>query len=62
LVWILLATLIVSAIFFLMVFRQASRAEERLRLLVVKLEGRISRRYGAKLVPPDQPGAQEDAE
>ena len=45
-VWILLATLIVSAIFFLMVFRQASRAEERLRLLVVKLEGRISRRYG----------------
>ncbi|MEK7393609.1 MAG: hypothetical protein AAB214_13705 [Fibrobacterota bacterium] len=61
-VWILLATLIVSAIFFLMVFRQASRAEERLRLLVVKLEGRISHRYGARLVPPDKGAAEEDTQ
>jgi len=62
LVWILLGTLIVSAIFFLMVFRQVSRAEERLRSIVVRLESRISRRYGAKLVPPDKAGSEEESE
>lgn len=51
-VWILLGTLIVSVAFFLMVFRQISRTEERLRTLVVQAESRISRKYGAKLVIP----------
>lgn len=53
-VWILLGTLVVSVVFFLMVFRQVSRAEERLRTLVVQTESRISRKYGAKLVIPGQ--------
>lgn len=51
-VWILLATLVVSIAFFLMVFRQVSRTEERLRHLVISTESRISKKYGAKLVPP----------
>jgi hypothetical protein len=62
LVWILLATLVVSIAFFLMVFRQVSRTEERLRKLVVQTESRISRKYGAKLVPPGKGETQEDEE
>jgi len=62
LVWILLATLVVSITFFLMVFRQVSRTEERLRMLVVKTESRISRKYGAKLVPPGKDDSAEDEE
>lgn len=55
--WIILGALVVSATFYLMVFRQVSRSEERLRGLVVKTEARISRRFRAKLVAPN-----EDAE
>lgn len=61
-VWILLATLVVSITFFLMVFRQVSRTEEQLRMLVVKLESRISKKYGAKLVPPGSSESPEDDE
>ncbi len=53
-VWILLAALVVSGSFFLMVFRQVSRTEERLRKLVVHAETRISRKYGARLVWPEE--------
>jgi hypothetical protein len=62
LVWILLATLVVSIAFFLIVFRQVSRTEERLRMLVVKTESRISKKYGAKLVPPGKGDSSEDQE
>ena len=59
-VWILLATLMVAVVFFLMLFRQVSRTEEKLRTLVVKTEARISRKYGAKLVVPN--GEEPDEE
>lgn len=59
-VWILLATLLISMVFFLIVFRQVSRTEERLRLMVVQVESRISRKYGAKLVPPGTAEASEE--
>lgn len=58
-VWILLGTLVVSSAFFLMVFRQVSRTEERLREMVVKAESRISRKYGARLVPPGKGEGEE---
>lgn len=61
-VWILLATLVVSIAFFLVVFRQVSRTEERLRKLVVQTESRISKKYGAKLVPPGKGEDTEDEE
>ncbi len=51
-VWILLGALLIIVIFFMMVFRLVSRTEERLRELVVRTELTLSRRYGAKLVPP----------
>lgn len=50
--WIVLGALVVSAAFYLMVLRQVSRCEERLRSLVVSTEARLSRRYKAKLVAP----------
>lgn len=59
-VWILLGTLLVSIVFFLMVFRQVSRTEERLRNLVVQTESRISKKYGAKLVVPGQSEATDE--
>jgi Mg2+/citrate symporter len=60
--WILLGALIVSGIFFLMVLKQVLGTEERLRLLVVESETRISKRYNAKLVPPgSEQGEQGEA-
>ena len=55
--WIVLGVLVVTAVFLLMVFRQVSRSEERLRSLVIRTEARLSKRYRAKLVAPaeDQP-------
>ncbi|MBK9576097.1 MAG: hypothetical protein IPK50_23220 [Fibrobacterota bacterium] len=50
--WIILGALVVSASFYLMVFRQVSRSEERLRAMVIANEARISRRFKAKLVAP----------
>ncbi|MBK8802987.1 MAG: hypothetical protein IPN71_13225 [Fibrobacteres bacterium] len=56
--WIILGALVASASFYLMVLRQVSRSEERLRALVVRTEARISRRFKAKLVAPsDEPEA-----
>jgi len=57
--WILFGALLLSAAFFLMVLRQVLRSEERLRLLVVRTESRISKRYHAKLVPPADPGTRK---
>jgi hypothetical protein len=57
--WILLGALIVSGIFFLMVLKQVLGTEERLRLLVVSNEARLSRRYRARLVPPGGEEGQE---
>ena len=59
--WILLGALLLSATFFLMVFRQILRTEERLRHLVMDTETRISKRYRAKLIPPQSqvPEAEE---
>ncbi len=57
--WILLGALVLSATFFLMVFRQILRTEERLRTLVLHTETRISKRYGAKLIPPQNIQAEE---
>lgn len=51
--WILFGALLVSGTFFLMVLRQILRTEERLRGIVVRNETRISKRYRAKLVPPE---------
>ncbi len=59
-VWILLATLLVSVAFFLVVFRQVSHTEERLRNLVVRAELSISKKFGAKLIPPGK--ATDDSE
>ena len=50
--WILFGALLLSAAFFLMVLRQILRTEERLRLLVLDTETRISKRYRARLIPP----------
>ncbi len=59
-VWILLGTLVVSVAFFLTIFRQVSRTEERLRLMVVRTESKISQKYGAKLVPPGKGEEEEE--
>ena len=57
--WILFGALLLSAAFFLIVLRQILRTEERLRTLVLDTEMRISKRYRAKLVPPQTPEAEE---
>ena len=59
--WILFGALLLSAAFFLMVLRQILRTEERLRKLVLDTETRISKRYRAKLIPP-QAQVPEDEE
>lgn len=51
--WIVLGALVVSATFYLMVLRQVSRCEERLRSLVVSTESLLARRYKARLVAPN---------
>jgi hypothetical protein len=57
--WILLGALVVSGTFFLMVLRQVLQSEERLRVLVMRNEARIARRFHAKMVVPgDEEGAQ----
>ena len=59
--WIVFGALVVSATFYLMVLRQVSRCEERLRALVISTESLVARRYKAKLVAPAS-GDDEDEE
>jgi len=57
--WILFGALLLSAAFFLMILRQILRTEERLRLLVMDTETRISKRYKTKLIPPQNQEPEE---
>ena len=57
--WILFGALLLSAAFFLMILRQILRTEERLRLLVMDTETRISKRYRTKLIPPQNQEPEE---
>lgn len=58
--WILLGALVVSGTFFAMILRQVLRIEERLRNVVMRSEARVSRRYRAKLVVPQEGGEEEE--
>ena len=57
--WILFGALLLSAAFFLMILRQILRTEERLRILVMDTEARISKRYHTKLIPPQNQEPEE---